>query len=329
MSDLPHPRDSYSMEGAEGAERAFLEAIGRGRLHHAWLLTGPEGVGKATFAYRTARRLLGARPDPEFGLLGASPTDPVARQVAARSHPDLLVLERPEVDGKLKRDIPVAEARRAPEFFSKAPGSAPFRVAIVDAADDMNVNAANALLKTLEEPPERGVLLLVAHAPGRLLATLRSRCRRLAFKTWPKAEAASFVARKAGVGPEEAAALADVAGGAPGAAWRLAATETLSLDAAALRLLADPRRPDLSELQGLADRFRGADGMARFALFFERLNDRLRRRLAEEGRPDDALAEAWTRMTTLADGVEGLNLDRGDAFWSAVVDLKRAAGAAS
>lgn len=325
MSEIPHPRDTYALENAEAAEQAFLDAISRGRLHHAWLLTGPEGVGKATFAYRAARRLLGGRADADYGALGVSPEDVVARQVAARSHPDLLVLERPTVDGKLKRDIPVGEARRAPEFFSKAPGSAPFRVAIVDAADDMNVNAANTLLKTLEEPPERGVLFLVGHSPGRLLATLRSRCRRLAFPAWPVAEAAAFVSRHAGVSPEDAHALAEMAGGAPGAAWRLAASEALALDAVAARLLASPGRPDLSELQGLSDRFRGGEGMERFALFFARLSDRLRRRLTTAAAPEDSLSAAWTRFMALPDEVEGLNLDRGDAFWSAIADLRRAA----
>src|SRR5277367_4475775 len=177
--DIAHPRDVFGFDHGESAERAFLEALDRGKLHHAWLLTGPEGVGKATFAYRVARRLLGATPDARFGPLGSAPDHPVSRQVAARSHPDLLVLERAGEDGKARKVIPVDDARRLPEFFSKAPASAPYRVAIVDAVDDMNPNAANALLKTLEEPPERGILLLVSHAPGGLLPTIRSRCRRL------------------------------------------------------------------------------------------------------------------------------------------------------
>ncbi|MBV9510117.1 MAG: AAA family ATPase, partial [Caulobacteraceae bacterium] len=179
-AQIPHPREVFGFEHGEAAERAFLAAAGRGRLHHAWLLTGPEGVGKATFAYRAARRLLGAAPDEGYGLLGASPHDPVSRQVLVRSHPDLMVLER-EVEGaaKARKVIPVDEARRLPEFFAKSPSIAAYRVAIVDAVDDMNSNAANALLKTLEEPPERGVLFLVSHTPGGLLPTIRSRCRRL------------------------------------------------------------------------------------------------------------------------------------------------------
>src|SRR6516164_3908795 len=179
--EVPHPREVFEQEGEEAAEAAFEAARARGRLHHAWLLTGPEGVGKATFAYRAARRLLGAPPDPGHGVLGASPDHPVSRQIIAHSHPDLFVLERLGEDGKVRKVIPVDEARALSEFFAKSPATAPHRVAIVDAADDLNVNAANALLKTLEEPPSRGVLLLVGHSPGRLIATIRSRCRRLAF----------------------------------------------------------------------------------------------------------------------------------------------------
>src|SRR6187551_217831 len=106
---MSHPSEVLNYEGGAGAEAAFLAALDRGRLHHAWLLTGPEGVGKATFAFRAARRLLGAKPDPSHGLLGVNPNDPVSRQIIARSHPDLLVLERWTEDGKPRRNIPVDE----------------------------------------------------------------------------------------------------------------------------------------------------------------------------------------------------------------------------
>jgi DNA polymerase-3 subunit delta' len=124
---VSHAREVYTYEGGEAAEDALLDAMARGRLHHAWLLTGPEGVGKATFAYRAARRLLGAKPAPEFGLLGADPNDPVSRQVAAQSHPDLLVLERDLGDGKARRNITVDEARTVAGFFANTPASAPYR----------------------------------------------------------------------------------------------------------------------------------------------------------------------------------------------------------
>ena len=207
---MPKPRDASRMQGGEGVEAEFLSALERGRLHHAWLITGPEGVGKATFAFRAARRLLGARPAPEFGLLGADPEDPVFRQVAGRAHPDLLTLEREDPDGKARRSIPVEEARELPEFFSKSPGRAAYRVAIIDAADDLTPSAANAVLKTLEEPPPRGVLFLITHQPGALLPTIRSRCRRLAFSPPPADEAARWVAtRPTGRVPEAALQLAE------------------------------------------------------------------------------------------------------------------------
>src|SRR5512146_1469949 len=211
-TDPPHPREVFELVGHETAEAAFEASRARGRLHHAWLLTGPEGVGKATFAYRAARRLLGAPPDVARGVLGADPEHPVSRQVAARSHPDLMVVERLGEDGKPRKVIPVDEVRRLSEFFSKSPANAPHRVAIVDAADDLNINAANALLKTLEEPPVRGVLLMASHAPGRLIATIRSRCRRLAFAPLPLEETAAFVRARTDVNPEEALRLAAMSG---------------------------------------------------------------------------------------------------------------------
>src|ERR1700755_3451457 len=194
--EVAHPREVFELQGHEGPEAEFESARARGRLHHAWLLTGPEGVGKATFAYRAARRLLGAPPEPQRGVLGSDPHHPVSRQVAARSHPDLMVLEREGPDGKPRKVIPVEEARRLAEFFSKSPASAPHRVAIIDAMDDLNVNAANAILKTLEEPPPSGVLLMVSHSPGRLLPTIRSRCRRLAFHGLGLEAAADFVSSR-------------------------------------------------------------------------------------------------------------------------------------
>ena len=272
----PHPREVFAYEDGQAVEGEFLSALARGRLHHAWLLTGPEGVGKATFAYRAARRLLGARPDPAYGLLGADPTDPVSRQVASRSHPDLMVLELASDDGKPRKSIPVEEVRRLPEFFSKAPASAPYRVAIVDSADDLNINAANALLETLEEPPARGVLFLASHRPGALIATIRSRCRRLAFAPWSEARVVDFLGQHTGLASADRERLAHMAKGGPGRALQLAEAGALEADAVAHQILSRLPDTDDAALLALADSFRGAEGQKRFELLFQRLADQVR-----------------------------------------------------
>lgn len=330
-AEVPHPREVFQLQGQGGAEAAFEEARARGRLHHAWLLTGPEGVGKATFAYRAARRLLGAPPAPAYGDLGSDPDHPVSRQVAARSHPDLLVLEREGADGKPRKVIPVEDARRLSEFFSKSPASAPHRVAIIDAADDLNVNAANAILKTLEEPPPRGVLFMVSHSPGRLLPTIRSRCRRLAFHALELEEAAAFVSRRADVNPEEALRLARMSGGAPGRALSLAASKAIAVDDIVRELLAELPRVDETRALSLAESFRGGEGAQAFALLFERLSDRVHAMAADRALqgigPLDRWAQAWETLQRLPREVEALNLDRADALFAALSELRRAAQA--
>ena len=329
---MSHAREVYTYEGGEAAEGALLDAMARGRLHHAWLLCGPQGVGKATFAYRAARRLLGAKPAPEFGLLGADPNDPVSRQVAAQSHPDLLVLERDLGDGKARRNITVDEARTVAGFFANTPASAPYRVAIIDAADDLNSNAANAVLKTLEEPPPRGILFLVSHAPGRLLPTIRSRCRRLTFPGWSEGQVAAFVTDRIGASEADANLLAAMARASPGRALSLAADGALEVDRTAHALLRSLPDGDETAHLALAESFRGAEGAKRFELLFGRLSDQIREMATREaalGRLDglDLWGAAWERLQSLPTQVEGLNLDRAEAFWTVMADLRRAARA--
>ena len=311
-----------ALDGLEAAAVAFEQAWAGDRLHHAWLLAGPRGLGKAAFAWRAARRLLGAAP--ACPALASAADDPVNRLVAARSHPDLLVLERETEDGKPRRNIPVDEARRLPEFFSKAPALAPFRVALIDAADDLNVNSANAVLKTLEEPPPRGVLLLVTHAPGRLLPTIRSRCRRLGFPPWTTEALADFL-RARGLDPSHAAA----ARGSPGRALALAAggegpSATLS------DLVSRLPEVDEAQLLKLGEGFRGGEGAERFAALSETLADIVRERLSDAagaGRTAglEAWVAAWERLSGLPAEAEGLNLDRADALVSVVAQLRAAA----
>jgi DNA polymerase-3 subunit delta' len=331
MTEIAHPRDVFFLDGHADAETAFEESRARGRLHHAWLLTGPEGVGKATFAYRAARRLLGAPSDTAYGVLGSSPDDPVSRQVIARAHPDILVLERMGEDGKARKVIPVDDARKLSEFFSKSPATAPHRVAIIDAADDLNVNAANAILKTLEEPPPRGVLLMISHSPGRLLPTIRSRCRRLAFSPMHLEDATGFVRSREDLSEEAALRLAKMAGGAPGKAWTLAAGQALAMDDAARALLSDLPKVDEAMALSLADKFRGGEGQAQFNLLFDRLAERVHAfaidRAGQGGGALDRWAQAWETLQRLPREAEALNLDRTDALFTALNELRHAARA--
>tara|TARA_R110002167_G_scaffold47169_10_gene139942 strand:- start:3840 stop:4820 length:981 start_codon:yes stop_codon:yes gene_type:complete len=321
MSD--HPRDRFDLIPDLAAETAFEDARDRGRLHHAWLLCGVEGTGKASFAYRAARRLLGAAPDPARGPLGARPSDPVSQLVSAQSHPDLMVLERLVEGGKTKKAISVDQARDLPEFFSKSPSQAHYRVAIVDAADDLNVNAANALLKVLEEPPARGVLFLVTHAPGRLLPTIRSRCRRLAFPVWTPTALETLLKDRAGLEAEEAGRIAGLANGSPGAALALASGSTLEADRLA-RSWVEATSVDRAEALAIADGFRGAEGQARFETLMDRLIAAVKvRALGEGGGQGSRWAELWTRLSELPDRTAGLNLDRADVLAGALADLAR------
>lgn len=326
MIEVAHPRETQRLIGMEGPETAFLEALQRGRLHHAWLLVGPEGVGKASFAYRAARRLLGAAPAPEFGPLGASPEDPAFRQVAGRAHPDLTVLEIDDGEARARKSIPVDRARALPEFFAKSPGRAAFRVAIIDAADDLNPNAANAVLKTLEEPPERGVLFLVSHRPGALLPTLRSRCRRLVFASPPPEVSGPWLETAAELSPEAAGLYLRMARGAPGRALRLASAEALELDRQARALAEKLPQVDPTAALALADSFRGPAGAQPFALAMDRLAAAVKeaagRRLSSAEPGLDRWAEAWSMLSELPGEVEGLNLDRADAFFTALERLR-------
>lgn len=320
-----------ALERVEAQAHAFDQALTLGRLHHAWLLTGPEGVGKAAFAHGAALRLLGARPDPGGGPLAVASDDPVARVVAAQAHPDLLVLERRSEDGKLKKSIAVEDARRLPEFFSKSPAMADCRVAIIDSADDLNPSSANALLKTLEEPSGRGVLFLIAHNPGGLLPTIRSRCRTLRFPPWPLEQLIRFVEHRLGLDPAEAERLARLAGGAPGRALSLHAAGALELDGRLAEIISRMPFADERALLSLGDKFRGPEGAGRFALTIALLSEQIQRQadaqieIAGQGVGAERWAATWQSLAALAPQVEALNLDRADALGVVISELRAAA----
>ena len=183
LEGFPHPRETLRLFGHQDAQHELAETLQKEQVHHGWLLSGPPGIGKASLAYKFAKCLLASREDrrTESGSLDVPESSVANRQVVSLSHPGLLVLRRPyDTSGKrFLSSIPVDEVRRLRSFLSHRAAENSWRVVIVDSADDLNVNAANALLKSLEEPPERMVFLLVSSEPGRLLNTVRSRCRRL------------------------------------------------------------------------------------------------------------------------------------------------------
>lgn len=213
LDDVPHPRATKVLYGHAPAEQTLLSTFASGRMHHAWLVTGLEGIGKATLAYRFARHAL-ADPmerDPFGQSLDVAPETTAARQVMALSHPGLLVIRRTWIakDKRFSASIPIDEVRRIKSFLGHTAASDGYRVVIVDTADELNANAANALLKSLEEPPSRTIILLLAATPGRLLPTIRSRCRLLPLQPLAEqdlrraAQAALMSAEKDPPGPSE------------------------------------------------------------------------------------------------------------------------------
>lgn len=259
----PHPRTVSQLVGHEGAEQLLLQAVASGRLPHAWLLTGLPGIGKATLAYRFARFLL-AREGGKEGLLletafpetlDLSPDHPVARRVAAAGHPDLFVLERsPREDGRLPRDIDVDSVRQLNSFLHMTSAEGGRRVAIVDSADELNANGANALLKLLEEPPPQAVLLLVSHAPGRLLPTLRSRCRQLRLTPLEDGELSHLLRQHLPeADPDQLALLARLAEGSIGRGLVLAAEGGVDLYRELLELLSAMPRLETAKAHSFAE----------------------------------------------------------------------------
>jgi len=315
------PRETTVLHGQAEAERALLEAYRGRRFHHAWLIAGPAGIGKATLAYRMARFVL-AHPDPRTPAvqratsLQVDADHPVARRIAAQAHGDLLVLERTinEKTNKLRQDIQVDDVRRTVTFFGSTAGEGGWRVAIVDAVDELNREGANALLKVLEEPPRRAVLLLVSHSAARVLPTIRSRCRLLALRPLLTTEVARAAATAIGEDAEAAniKAAAAVADGSVRRALALLDGEALDLRSRITALLEQLPAVDPRALHALGDRLYGSDP-ATLAAFVDTVNAWLSARLSS-GEPDRAriarVAEVWERINCSARDVETFNLER-------------------
>ena len=339
----------------------FLDAFNTGRLHHAWLVTGPRGVGKATLAWRIARFLLAtADPDPDdmFGAplpatLDIAPDHPVTHRIAAGAEPGLKFVHRTENEKtkRLRDQITIDDIRDMAGFFQLSATDGGRRVVIIDAADDMNPNAANALLKMLEEPPARTTLVLICHRPSRLLPTIRSRCRALRLTTLTADETAQAMAQAGVLQGPESAALAELSAGSVGDALRLSLLDGLKIYAEIITLLGSMPNLDRPRALALAEAAGQRGAEARLDLLYTLIDIALTRlartgatgqppaveaapheaailtRLA--GNPTQARAWADTAQTALARARHGraVNLDAAALVLDTLFKLQNTAAA--
>lgn len=317
----PHPRETTAWFGHAEAERALLAAYRGGRIAHAWLIGGPHGIGKATLAYRMARFVL-AHPDPSAPEVAAArtlaiaPDHPVARRIAAKAHGNLLLLERTIGDtGTLRTVITVDEVRRSIGFFGRTAAEGGWRICVVDTADELQYpQASNALLKVLEEPPPRALFLLASDAPGRLLATMRSRCRHLALRPLTAADVASAAGAALGRDAHDAeiAEAATAADGSVARALMLLGGAALSVRERVTTLLAALPAVDPAALHALGDALARADE-ATFETFVDTVRDWLSAQLAGGGAQPARLAQVaqvWEKLNRAAREVEVFHLER-------------------
>jgi len=377
------PRANPLLVGQDEAQATVLRALRTGRMTHAWLLTGPRGIGKATLAFRMARLILAGaaegrgaigtgaeegQGDPGQGLFGESetppadveqpggldidPRHPVFQRVASGSHADLRVIERGFSDEKRTRrrdEIVIGDVRGLGGFLSLTPAEGGWRVVVVDAADEMNRNAVNAVLKILEEPPRRAVLLLVAHNPARLPATIPSRCRSLAMRPLPDTVVSSLLAQyRPDLDQSARDTLVALSRGSIGRALDLAAEGGLELYGDLMALLGSAPRMDVARCHALGDKVARDDKawrlfrdllmawLARLARFGAMGAGRagqgmavpadeaaLLSRLAQAG-PLDRWVAVWEKTGRLLSRTDGVNLDRKQAVLAVLLLIERA-----
>ena len=310
IDGAPHPRETARLFGQDGPERDFLEAFNSNRLHHAWLITGPRGVGKATLAWRIARFLLATPVEqggslfgdapPTYETLDVSPDHPVTHHILAKSEPGLFSITRTanEKTGKLRDMIVVDDIRGLTHFLTLSAAEGGRRVVIVDAADEMNSNAANALLKMLEEPPALTTMLLISHQPSRLLPTIRSRCRELRLAPLSPDDMTTAL-EQAGMGGDASPELTALADGSVGEAIRLTQLGGLSMYQEIVSIFAGLPRPDRTRALKLAEAAatRGAEDRFEMLLtMFDIFLARLARTGATGSAPVPEAAENETQL---------------------------------
>lgn len=336
IEGVPLPREHGHLFGHGEAEQELLSAYQSERMHHAWILGGPKGVGKATLAFRFARFVLEnpQRNSPVVQTatsLSVPETSHTARMIAAGSHADLLHLKRPwdEKTKRFKRDLPVDEVRRTVSFFGSTSAGGTWRICIVDAADDMNASAANALLKVLEEPPERSLFLVLSHNPGRLLPTIRSRCRRLELRRLDDGQMSQTLGAF-GFSPDEAGvyspAVLSMADGCPRHAMLALGGEGREVADRFFGLMQSVPAIDMAEGHRFADLVaaRGSDDAWYTFLDLARgfLSDRVRKDAQQGAGSLVRWAEVWEKVSDAAAAADALNLDRKQVVLNFLKDLR-------
>jgi DNA polymerase III subunit delta' len=314
-----HPRFASSVVGHEEAQAGFKLSFASGRPHHAWLMSGPKGIGKATLAYSLARHVLAQ----------SMPPDQVQRWVHARAHPDLAVLERSFNDSKprkLRAEISVDDVRSFIDFFARTSGGGGWRVGLVDAADELHTESANALLKLVEEPPAKTIILLVCHAPGKILRTLRSRCRKLLLSgldNQHNINVLNALPLEPAVSPQVLSEAASISGGSPGFALQLLHSE----GAKAFKTFILAKRLDAGVRQSVAQHFSTrAAAQQDFEVFFDLLLEWLAKQARNNA--NQALAKLHSDIARQRSIVAGYNLDRRVAVIEALTQVDLALKAA-
>ena len=349
------PRENPELLGQGEAEKELIEAWSSGRMSHAWMLSGPKGIGKATLAYRFARFVLSGGGEPDmFGgpptSLATAPEDAIFRQVASLGHPDFLAITRKldKQGKKLSHSISVDVARQIPGFMSMTPSAGDWRVVVIDAVDEMRREASNAILKILEEPPRQALIMLVCHQPSRLLPTIRSRCRRLMLQPLPETTVSQLITRHH---PEISSGLverlAEISDGSIGQAMSLIDAGGIDLMDDLDALLAGLPKMDIRKMHGLADQVAKAGAERRFTVMMDLIYHRIGKsvslaaagKLGEVGndgmRASVAAAagagslepwiEVWEKIARLGRAVSTVNMDRKQAALDALLSIQSVA----
>ena len=321
ISGIAEPAENALLVGHEEAMTQVATAYRAGRLHHALILSGPPGIGKATFAFHLARHLV-ANPVPATAPATFLPPDPSSalfRQIAQGAHPSILHLTRPANDKTkgFKSAVTVDEIRRINRFLAMTSSDGGYRVAIVDPADDMNANAANALLKNLEEPPARTLFVLIAHSPGGLLPTIRSRCQTIKLKPLDDAALLSVLEGLGTPLPDDTGARRALAEGACGSVRdALLMTQYGGLDIAeAMSAALDAEDFDVAQAWRIAEAVSGRDNAVQFSIFNQAALDLIAGRareaaLAGHASRAAARSELWREVERLAAETDTYNLDK-------------------